>query len=163
MPVHQLNHTQILLDSYVNCTGKQLIERTSLEEDAENLTKADFVIVSHNDQPDPILTYGNTIGLGLGEWDWDTFVKTPSRYTAQPSRKELREIMLSKVQERAYFKGYEGVRISASGKRFMIKNALIWNLIEKEGSHMDKQLLLRNGFFCSSRIMSHFYIIHFMK
>ncbi|OYV22270.1 MAG: hypothetical protein CG442_1368, partial [Methylococcaceae bacterium NSO1] len=35
------------------------------------------------------------------------------------------------VTEKGYIDHYQGVRISSTGKRFLIKNAVVWNLIDK--------------------------------
>jgi hypothetical protein len=126
-------HTKCLLDSYFNCTGNQLIERVSMQVDAEQLFTTDFVVVSHDTSKDPILNYGNATALDLWEMTWAEFTQTPSRYTAEENLRTLREKMLQSVHDKGYFDRYEGVRVSKSGKRFKIKNVLIWNLSDEEG------------------------------
>ena len=42
---------------------------------------------------------------------------------------------------------YTGVRISASGRRFRIDKAVVWNLVDQEGSIAAGRLLMRG---CSS-------------
>ena len=128
-----VRHCQLLLDSYYTCTGKQLISRATPKEDAQQLKDIDFVVVSHGTQIDPIFNYANQPALDLWEMNWSTFTSLPSRYSAEPIRRDLREKMLEEAKEKGYFDGYEGVRISSSGKRFMIKNALIWNLVDENG------------------------------
>ena len=76
---------QLLLDSFRRWLGRDLIERKgSPEEQAKTLYQAPFVVVSHGMESDPILNYGNKIALDLWELDWERFIMTPSRLTAEP-------------------------------------------------------------------------------
>ena len=42
---------------------------------------------------------------------------------------------LARVSRDGYIDDYRGVRISATGKRFMIEEAVVWNLIDAAGGH----------------------------
>jgi hypothetical protein len=123
--------SRLLLDSYRHWMGKDLIERTpSVRQQARMLFEASFVVVSHGADPDPILNYGNQIALDLWELPWDQFIKTPSRLTAEPDDRAERERMLTLARTKGYFDGYRGVRISSTGKRFLVEQVLIWNVID---------------------------------
>ena len=37
---------------------------------------------------------------------------------------------------RGYLGGYEGIRISTTGRRFLIHNVIIWNLTDCEGRRL---------------------------
>lgn len=127
--------SQLLLDSYRHWIGNDLIERIgSLKEQARTLFKASFVIVSHGVEPDPILNYGNQTALDLWELSWDHFIKTPSRLTAESDDRPERRRMLERAKLHGYFDGYRGVRISSTGRRFLVEQALIWNVIDSAGS-----------------------------
>ena len=53
-------HVQWLLDSFARLLGRELMARAgSVEEQAERLLHAPFVVVSHGTEADPILNYGN--------------------------------------------------------------------------------------------------------
>ena len=43
--------------------------------------------------------------------------------------------LLAEVTQKGYIDHYEGVRISSTGKRFMIKNTVVWNLMGREGHY----------------------------
>ena len=124
-------HVKLLLDSYKKFVGEELIDRETAELDALAISNASFVVVSHGTQEDPVLNYGNKKALKLWEMQWDEFTKTPSRYTAEPVNREMRAKMLQEANDKGCFEAYEGVRISSSGKRFMIKNVMIWNLVDE--------------------------------
>jgi len=39
------------------------------------------------------------------------------------------------VSEQGYIDNYSGVRISKTGKRFLLQNAIAWNLIDAQGGY----------------------------
>lgn len=130
-------HTQILLDSFRRWLGRDLIPRTGRPlDDAKILFEAPFVVVSHGSQADPILTYGNRTALMLWEMDPETFLATPSRMTAEPLHRDERARLLARTTRDGYVDDYRGIRISRSGRRFRIDDAIVWNLLDAAGSHV---------------------------
>src|SRR5262245_20037909 len=110
-------HVMRLLSSFKHWTGRDLIPlRGSSETMSQDLKAAPFVVVSHGLQADPILNYGNDIALQLWEMDWDRFIQTPSRLTAEPLNREERAKLLERVTRFGYIDDYSGVRISSSGR-----------------------------------------------
>ena len=95
---------------------------------AEQLYELDAVVLSHDGGSDPVFTYANRRAQELFEYDWATFLTLPSRLSAEPDRREDRSAMLHEAAEQGYIANYGGVRISASGRRFEISDAIIWNL-----------------------------------
>lgn len=126
--------SQLLLDSFQQLLGYELISRqdTALEQ-ARALFFAPFVVLSHGRQTDPILNYGNQMALQLWEMTWEDFTRTPSRLTAEPVNREERQRILQRVTKRGYVNDYRGVRISSKGKRFLIEEAIVWNLVDRQG------------------------------
>jgi hypothetical protein len=123
-----------LLDSYRHWIGKELIGRTPDEiQQARQLFNAAFVVVSHGVETDPVLNYGNQAALELWELSWDQFIRTPSRLTAEADDRAERETMLESAKHNGYFRGYRGVRISSTGRRFLVEDALIWNVFDSVG------------------------------
>ena len=126
--------SQLLLDSYRHYIGNDLIERTpDAEQQARTLFEASFVVVSHGVEPDPILNYANQTALDLWELSWDRFIKTPSRLTTEPDERAERERLLTQARAEGYYDGYRGVRISSTGRRFRVEQALIWTVIDSAG------------------------------
>jgi len=126
--------TQRLLDSFHHWTGRELIGRSgSMEDRAHALFEAPFVVVSHGTDPDPILNYGNQAALDLWEMGWEQFTQTPSRHTAQPLNQEERAAMLRIAGQQGYFEGYRGVRIASTGRRFLVEDATVWNVLDPSG------------------------------
>jgi hypothetical protein len=131
-----LEHIQLLLYSFHHWTGETLIPITnhpSPLEIANLLFNADLVVVSHGTQADPILNYGNQKALGLWKMDWQTFISTPSRYTAEVMERSEREQLLAQAKSQGYISDYRGIRIASTGDRFYINKAIIWNVVDQEG------------------------------
>lgn len=125
---------QLLLDSYRYWRGADLLERQgSAADQAAAMFQAPIVIVSHDSEADPILNYGNRRALELWEMDWQTFVRTPSRLTAEPMNQAERAQMLERAARDGYIDRYRGVRISRKGRRFLVEDALVWNVVDARG------------------------------
>jgi hypothetical protein len=41
--------------------------------------------------------------------------------------------MLMLAEAQGYFTGYRGIRISATGRRFLVRGATVWNVVDQEG------------------------------
>ena len=127
--------TQNLLNSYSRLLKQELISRegTPLHQ-SEQLFTCPFVVVSHGLQEDPILNYGNQTALSLWEMNWEQLTKTPSRLTAEPVNRDERARMLEQAQTQGYITDYRGIRISRSGKRFLVERATVWNIQKPDGT-----------------------------
>jgi MEKHLA domain len=130
-----MRQTQCLLDSFKRATGCDLFQRSGdAVEEAERLFTAPFVVVAHGQEADPILNYANRAGLQLWEMPAIDFIRTPSRLTAEPTLRAAREKLLAETTREGFVSGYEGVRISTSGRRFVILNVTIWNFVDADGA-----------------------------
>lgn len=132
----RIQHVQLMLDSFERYLGRSLIDRTGNSTlEAEQLFGAPFVVVSHGTQDDPILNYGNAIALELWEMDYATLTSTPSRLTAEPVHRDERARLLKRTTEHGFVDDYRGIRISRTGKRFQIHQAIVWNLLDASGAY----------------------------
>ena len=123
-----------LLDSHRHWTGRELIARSGSElEDARALFDAPFAVVSHGTEPDPVFWFGNRVALDLFELTWEAFTRLPSRFSAEPVNREERARLLDEVTRTGTIANYAGVRISSTGRRFRIEQALVWNLLDEHG------------------------------
>ncbi|MCX5722692.1 MAG: MEKHLA domain-containing protein [Nitrospirae bacterium] len=129
--------SQLLLNSFRRWTGRELLERVGDPAyQAHALFLSPFVVVSHGAEEDPLLNYGNQMALDLWELPWDQFVQTPSRLTAEPINRAEREWMLEQAKVRGYLDTYRGVRITSTGRRFLVDNARIWNVVDAQGQRV---------------------------
>ena len=124
-----------LLDSYAFWLKRELIDRKgTLEEQRERLFVAPFVVASHTKADDPILNYGNRQALELWEGTWEEFAGIPSRLTAEPVNQPERARMLEQVATHGFITDYQGIRISRTGRRFLVKQATVWNILDDRGT-----------------------------
>ncbi len=103
-----------------------------MEDQAGVLFEAPFVVLSHGTQADPILNYGNRLALQLWELDVATLLRTPSRSTAEPGLQQERGRMIEQTRQHGFFENYQGIRVSLSGRRFLIEGTIIWNLLDSK-------------------------------
>ncbi|MDD5392694.1 MAG: MEKHLA domain-containing protein [Thiothrix sp.] len=129
-------HLRLLHTSFRHYLGRELGGLAwQGESTALALDQAPFVLLSHNTAADPVFTYGNKKALELFEMDWEALTHLPSRYSAEPLAREEREHLLQTVNRQGYIDHYAGVRISSTGRRFMIQNAIVWNLRNTQGNY----------------------------
>ena len=140
-----IEHCQYLLNSFKALTGRDLIDRSpSIKIQANNLFHANFVMVSHDTQPDPVFNYGNQTALDLWEFDWEDFLQLPSRLSAEPMAQIDRDRLLLEVQNNGYIQNYRSIRISRTGQRFWIENATIWTVTDRHGKDIGQAATFSN-------------------
>jgi hypothetical protein len=125
-------HTQRLITSYRHWTGRPLIpDDVSPDVRVDTLFYLPSPVLSHGVEVDPILNYGNAAALRLWEMTWETFTKTPSRLTAEPDARADRARLLVEAAKRGFLDDYRGIRISGSGRRFLIEGAVVWTVLDE--------------------------------
>lgn len=126
-------HAKLLLHSFEKLTGRALLESTSDKTElAKALYEADFVVVSHGTEPDPVFNYANRLAQDLFEMSWEEFIKLPSRLSAEAVHRDERARLMQSVTAQGYIDDYAGIRISKSGRRFCIEAATVWNLLDAD-------------------------------
>lgn len=137
--------TQLLCQSYLHWTGQPLIEGDiTSPELAKELFEADFAVLSHNTQNEPVFNYANRCAMSLFGMDWQEITHLPSRYSAEPMLQEERAGFLERVAKFGYVDDYSGIRIAKNGKRFLIKHATVWNLIDGKGLPKGQAAVIRD-------------------
>lgn len=127
-------HAALLLASYRRLTGRALLPDADTPAlAARSLYLAPFVVLSHDAAADPVFTYANLTAQRLFEMAWPEIVGLPSRYSAEPLAREERQRLLERVAGLGYIDDYQGVRVSRGGRRFLVRNATVWNLVAGEG------------------------------
>lgn len=130
-------HARLLTESYTHWTGKHLVKpQTDAEHLLQEIFNAPYIITSHGTEKDPVFNFGNSKALELFEYDWDDFIQLPSRCSAETINQDERARVLDRVKSHGFIDDYSGVRISSGGKRFFIKHATVWNLINDQGLYM---------------------------
>ncbi|MGB0713322.1 MAG: MEKHLA domain-containing protein [Gammaproteobacteria bacterium] len=133
---YQSDHARLLIESFQRVTGGTLIDgSTPIPDTPRALFEAPFAVVSHDTASDPVFNYANRTALRLFEMSWAAFTGLPSRRSAEPVNREERARLLSRVSSDGYIDDYRGIRISASGRRFWIENATVWNVLDADGCY----------------------------
>ncbi|CAB3706241.1 MEKHLA domain-containing protein [Paraburkholderia sp. GV068] len=126
---------QLLSDSYTRLLGVPLVPQPMSAADAAEwlYEHAPFAVLAHNTDPDPVFIYGNKAAQRRFEYSWDEITRLPSRLSAEAPNREERQQFLARVERLGYEAGYKGVRVTQSGRRFMIEEATLWQLLDEQG------------------------------
>ena len=129
-------HGRLICRSYQRYTGKTL---SSCELDPVEpviaLFEAPFALVSHGIEEDPIFNFANRTALELFEVSWSQCIRLPSRMSAEAVNRVERQRLLDRVTRHGYVDDYRGVRISSTGRKFLIENAAVWNIVDDRGRY----------------------------
>jgi hypothetical protein len=139
-----IRHSLRLLRSFEYWTGRSLLDvNGSAQEIAQAMFAAPFALVSHGTEPDPIFNYGNRKALELWELSWQDFTRMPSRKTAEEVVQEERNRLLAETTSKG-FSNFSGIRISSTGKRFYIKDGVVWNLLDENDQYCGQAAVYSN-------------------
>lgn len=94
---------------------------------------APFAVLAHNTDADPMFVYGNLAAQRRFGYSWDEITNLHSRLSAELPNREERQQLLDRVKRDGFAKDYRGIRISKSGARFLIDDAILWQLIDEQG------------------------------
>jgi len=128
----QRHRIAAIAESYRRFAGRPLVSGGG--DAVASLWAAPFAIVAHGVEADPVFFFGNRMALSLFEMDFAAFTTLPSRFSAEPMLREDRARLLDRVSRCGLVDDYAGVRISASGRRFRIDKACVWNLADGHGN-----------------------------
>ncbi len=130
----QADNANLIVSSHLHLLQRELLPATlDAVELARALYHAPFVVLAHDSAPDPVFFYANLTAQALFEMPWRDMVRLPSRHSAEPLQREERQRLLDYVRRQGYIDDYAGIRISATGKRFRIARATVWNLLDAAG------------------------------
>lgn len=125
----------LLADSFHRLLGRELVhvDGGSPADLVSALWYDEAPIVAHGTQADPVFFFANLAALAAFESTLDQFTSMPSRYSAEAPEREERQTLLDRVSKHGYADDYRGVRITAKGRKFIITDGIVWNLIDPEG------------------------------
>ena len=95
--------------------------------------RAPFAVLAHDPSEDPKFIYANSCAQACFEYDWDEITKLPSRLSAEPADRAERQTLLDAVARHGFMSGYRGIRVAKSGRRFVIEDGIVWELIDADG------------------------------
>ncbi|MCG8700492.1 MAG: MEKHLA domain-containing protein [Bacteroidales bacterium] len=128
------NYAHAIIQSIKNLAGIEIVDLSlSIEEQAEQAFNADYVLLSHDTSTDPLFDYANKTAMDLFERTAEELIGMPSRFSAEADERARREQFLHEVEKNGYAGNYSGIRISKTGRRFEIKDVLLWNVYDDRG------------------------------
>jgi hypothetical protein len=136
MKADVIKHCKLIEKNYKFWTGKELFEAKLTESElSEKMYHAPFVVLSHGTQADPIYNYVNLKAQELWEFTWDEMIKLPSRRSAGTNETAERLELIREGQEKGITFTEKALRESRSGKKFYIKNVVLFNLLGEGGEY----------------------------
>ncbi|MGH1351781.1 MAG: MEKHLA domain-containing protein [Methyloligellaceae bacterium] len=120
-----------ICDSYLQLSGSPILE-TSCPDLPEALYNAKFILIAHGTEVDPIFNFANLEAQKLWEMDWNEFTRMPSRLSAPENLRAGRQKLLDQASSGNIITGFNGVRVSRTGKLFEIRDVTLWNVFDSE-------------------------------
>jgi hypothetical protein len=121
----------LIAESFARLLGRPLVDPAG--DLVAALWLAPEAIVAHGVEPDPVFFFGNRAALLAFDCDVATFTTMPSRLSAEAPLRDERQALLDRVTRHQFIDDYAGIRISATGRRFRIAGAVVWNLVDARG------------------------------
>jgi PAS domain S-box-containing protein len=145
-PMEDLSHSarffELLSTSYARLVGTALIEpgrgATWL------YVEAPFAVLAHNTDPDPRFIYANRTAQRCFEYSCDELVGLHSRLSAEEPDRAERQRQLDAVASKGFVSGYSGLRIARSGRRFWIRDGVLWQLTDERGVSHGQAAIFRS-------------------
>ena len=122
---------QKVLASHLRVVGQPLLAGLT----ARDVWSGDFALLTHRGDAQAILNYGNRFVLDLWACDWAQFTITPSSATAPEDGRAERAAMMQQVVRDGFVRGYDGPRVSRTGRLFLIQDVTIWRLLDVSGGN----------------------------
>jgi len=139
-----LEMVQLLDVAYRHWTGGRLPAPQSLSED-ERLAwlhaRAPFALLAHGTEADPLFYYANEQALASFKYPREQFIGMPSRFSASPLDRDMRQTLLEQVTAHGIAHGYSGYRVDRQGSAFMIHEGKVWTLVDQQGVRLGQAAL----------------------
>ena len=129
---------QLILANYQRHLGRGLVAVENPSQAARNLFEAPCAVLSALGSfgSDHLFNYANRTALRLFEYRWDELIGRPSSASAEPVHRAERRRLLDEVGRHGFIEDYSGVRISKNGRRFRIKQATVFNLLDENDRYV---------------------------
>ena len=141
-----VSFSDLLISSYRKIVGTSLVpDELSGAAAAEWLYHAPFGLLAQDTSLDPLFVYANLAAQRHFEYSWQEFMGMPSRLSAEPQNQDQRQAFMDSVLEQGYVSGYQGWRIAKSGRRFLIQDVTVWNMVDADGALRGQAALIRRS------------------
>lgn len=123
----------LIAESHARLTGRDLVPPEAMVADA--LWHLPAVVLAHGTEADPMFFYANRLALDRFALSAAALIAMLSRLSAEAPERDERARLLAAVAAEGFIDDYAGLRVAATGARFRIEQATVWNLVDAEGAH----------------------------
>ncbi|MGA1540808.1 MAG: MEKHLA domain-containing protein [Chthoniobacterales bacterium] len=129
---------RLILASYRRHFGRDLVAVDEPARAAQALFDAPRAVLSALGPfgSDHLFNYANRTALELFEYSWDELIGQPSSASAEPVHRDERRLLLDEVGRKGFIENYSGIRIGKNGRRFRIKKATVFNLLDENSDYL---------------------------
>jgi hypothetical protein len=125
---------QEILDSHRRLLGRDLIERSGdAADDARRLFDLPLAVLAHDTSPQPLLDWANLAALAAFDATPESLLGRPSADTAPADAAADRRVLFDVLARQGFVTGYSGVRISLTGRRFVIDDVTVLEVTDATG------------------------------
>lgn len=129
-----VDRATVLLDSYRRLLGRDLFARTGdAAADARQLDDLPVAVLAHDAATPPRLDWVNRAAAAAFEAAPADLIGRASAATAPPDATADRQQLFVRLEERGFVTGYSGVRVTATGRRFVIDDVTVYELSDPDG------------------------------
>lgn len=114
---------------------QRLLKRSLVGEGAtpKDLYHAPFPVMAHDAGRERRMCYGNLAAQALLKLDWASLIEMESQDSTSPEHRIAREAMFDQMRVAGFIDYYTGVRRTAAGEEFEVRNATIWQVSTPNG------------------------------
>ncbi|MFM8379751.1 MAG: MEKHLA domain-containing protein [Planctomycetia bacterium] len=123
-----------ILDSYRRLLGRDLVERSGdAAEDARRLFDLPLAVLAHDMSPQPLLDWANQAAARAFDAAPEALLGRPSAETAPADAVADRRALFDVLARQGFVTGYSGVRVSLTGRRFVIDDVTVLEVTDAAG------------------------------
>mgnify|MGYP003628899865 FL=1 len=127
------DHALLLNESYRHWTGEYIVEQNDPGKVLAALNEADFVVVSHGMEAEPVFNYGNLAAFTLFGYEHLDFLRLMTSKTVGTEGMAGRQALTEQIDRDGFTHDYHGVRMTSSGQRFKVDASTVWKLQDNLG------------------------------
>ena len=94
---------------------------------------APYALLAHGREADPCFMYANEQALASFKYPREHFIGMPSRFSASPLDRAVRQTLLEQVTADGIAHGYTGYRVDYHNLPFVIHEGSVWTLLDEQG------------------------------
>lgn len=123
-----------ILDSFHRLLGCELVPRSGdAAEDARRLYGLPRAVLAHDTSPRPLLDWANLAAARAFDATPESLLGRPSAATAPADAVADRRALFDVLARQGFVTGYSGVRVSLTGRRFVIYDVTVLEVIDAAG------------------------------